>query len=768
MRGLIPAVSLGLLWAAAAAAQEPKPSPTPSPHDETIKREETIVVSASKSETTLINAPATMSVIPEEAIVNAPTQNYGDLLRSVPGMNVIQTSARDFNVTSRQSTSTLTNSQLVLLDGRSVYLDFFGLVLWDFVPTNANDIKQIEVVRGPASAVWGANALTGVINIITKSPREAEGFGATLTGGIFSRSEGSRKDEGSGNSFGGNFSVARAPNDRLSFRLSAGYFDSDPYSRPQGTVPKVPNPLDPSFIVGGGTYPPDQDVLGGYPNNGTKQPKADLRVDQDFTNGGRMTYQGGYSGTTGIVHTGIGPFDIQSNPRSYAAYGKLQYTKGPLKIAGFGNFVDANAINELARDASGQAVVLGFKTQTYDFEIGHSTVLGGKHLLTYGGNARRNNFDITLAPNSEDRSEFGAYLQEEYFVDQWRLTAGVRVDKFGNLDSAFFSPRISLMYKPLKNHSLRVSFNRAFRAPSDINNFLSQETLSPRPIDLRPLGPLLPPPLKPFVATPFFLIVNNVGNPNLKAQSLNAFEFAYTGTVGKTILGFAVYQNDTNSDINFTNLTTLPPALAIANGLKFYSPANPARGLTVTGQPITLPPVLMTVLASIPPQFGGPILLPSVASTYLNFGPVRQRGVELSIDHQVSHDVSAYANYSYQNTPTVLDPDSDQIRYPLTEVNIPAKNRFNAGVSMNASRWIGNVQLSFVDKAYWQDVFNPDFAGFTDSYTLLNATVGARWADGKVTTSIKGTNLLNQTVQQHIYGDIFKIGVVGEVRVFVK
>lgn len=768
MKGLIPAVGLGLLWAVAAAAQEPKPSPSPSPHkeqDQTIKREETIVVSAGKVETTLINAPATMSVIPGDTIVDAPAQNYGDLLRSVPGMNVVQTSARDFNVTSRQSTGTLTNSQLVLLDGRSVYLDFFGLVLWDFVPTNPADIKQIEVVRGPASAVWGANALTGVINIITKSPREAEGFGATLTGGIFDRGVGSRADEGNGKNFGGNFSIARAPNDKLSWRLSAGYFDSDPYSRPQGTVPKISNPLQPSFIVGGGAYPPDRDVLGGYANNGTKQPKADLRVDQDFADGGRMTYQGGYAGTTGIVHTGIGPFDLQSG--SYLAYGKLQYNKGALKIGGFGNFVDADAPNELARGPDGKSVVLGFKTQTYDFEVGHSTVLGGKHLLSYGGNARRNNFDITLAPNSKGRNEFGAYFQEEYFVDQWRLSAGARVDKFGNLTDPFFSPRVSVMYKPLTNHSLRVSFNRAFRAPSDINNYLSQEILV-RLVDLRPLGPLLPPALRPSVATPFFLIVNNIGNPNVKAQSLNAYEFAYTGRVGHTTLGFAVYQNDTTNDINFTNLTTLPLDLALKSGLTFYSAANPARGLTVAGQPITLPPVLMTVLANIPAQFGGPILLPSVASTYLNFGPLRQRGVELSVEHQITHDVSAYANYSYQPTPTVLDPDSDQIRYPLTEINIPAKNRFNAGVSASTGRFIGNAQVSFVDKAFWQDVLNPDFAGFTKSYTLVGATVGARWADGKVVTSIKGTNLLNQTIQQHVYGDILKLGVVGEVRVFVK
>ncbi len=136
---------------------------------------EEVVVTASKAESSLVNAPATMTVVSNETIEASPAQNYGDLLRSVPGLNVIQMSARDINITSRQGTSTLSNSQLALLDGRSIYLDFFGLILWDFVPSNPSDIKQIEVVRGPASAVWGANALTGVVNIITKTPREAAG-----------------------------------------------------------------------------------------------------------------------------------------------------------------------------------------------------------------------------------------------------------------------------------------------------------------------------------------------------------------------------------------------------------------------------------------------------------------------------------------------------------------------------------------------------------------------------------------------------------------
>ena len=129
-------------------------------------------------------------------LASTPAQNYGDLLRSVPGVNVIQLSARDINITSRQGTSTLTNSQLVLLDGRSIYLDFFGIVLWDFLPNNLSDIRQIEVIRGPASAVWGANALTGVVNIITKSPREAPGTTVSLTGGWFSRDAGSSGRQG--------------------------------------------------------------------------------------------------------------------------------------------------------------------------------------------------------------------------------------------------------------------------------------------------------------------------------------------------------------------------------------------------------------------------------------------------------------------------------------------------------------------------------------------------------------------------------------------
>jgi outer membrane receptor protein involved in Fe transport len=331
MKGLIPAVGVALLWAAAAAAQEPKPSPTPSPHDDTVKREEVVVVTASKTETTLVNAPATLSVVTDQQILTSPAQNYGDLLRSVPGLNVIQLSARDIQITSRQSTNTLVNSQLALLDGRSIYLDFFGLVLWDFVPTNPSDIKQIEVVRGPASAVWGANALTGVVNIITKSPREAAaglGTSLTLTGGLMDRDASPvGQDLDTGNVYGGYFSTNQAPNDRWSYRISGGFNHTDAFPRPVGRVPAATHPLDPSVPVGGGA-PPATGAFPAFSNTDTNQPKLDIRVDQEVgTSGGRMTYNAGVAGTKGIIHTGIGPFDIlfDSDKRSYMGYGKIGY-----------------------------------------------------------------------------------------------------------------------------------------------------------------------------------------------------------------------------------------------------------------------------------------------------------------------------------------------------------------------------------------------------------------------------------------------------------
>jgi outer membrane receptor protein involved in Fe transport len=421
-------------------------------------------------------------------------------------------------------------------------------------------------------------------------------------------------------------------------------------------------------------------------------------------------------------------------------------------------------------------VVLGFKTQTYDVEVGNSNVIAGKHILNYGGNLRRNNFDITLAPGAADRTEVGAYFQEEFYVSQFRLAAGIRADKFQNIDHWVASPRLSVMFKPTPDQSLRASYNRAFRAPSVINNYLDQNIFSPSTVDLRPLGVAVPA-LRPLIPQePFYLVVNNFGNRNLKEEHVDALELAYTGTVGRTSFGLAVYQNDINNNINFTTL--LPDAENPQGlpGLAFYSATDPAQGIgATTGRPLTDPltgnpglsPLLMATLGQLPPPFG-PILLPSKVATYLNLGPIRNRGVEASIEHRINSEWVVSGNYSYQADPKVLDPASGQIRFPISEVEVPAKSRFNAAASYSGPRFLGNLNVSYSDKALWNDVLTAPYAGYTDSYTLVNATVGLKFAEGKGQFSLRGVNLLNQKVLQHIYGDLMRISLLAELRFFSK
>ena len=710
--------------------------------------DETIVVSASKLESTLIDAPATMTVLPAHAITASPAQNFGDLLRTVPGVNVIQLSARDINITARQGTSTLATSQLTLLDGRSIYLDFFGLILWDLVPNNTNDIKQIEVVRGPASVVWGANALTGVVNIITKPPREAAGGTVTLTGGGFSRDAGSTEGKGMGGLFGVSGSFAQAPNDRFAYRLSAGFYHSEPLPRPTGRIPLIRDPRDPSKQVGGGAYPVDAEGTFGtaFRNSGTNQPKFDVRVDQEVGGGGRLTYAGGIAGTEGIIYTGLGPYDIQ--PGSMLGYVKTAYTRGALKASVFANFLDADAPNLLLPDpATGRPLHLTFTTQTIDAEIGHATVLNKMHALSYGGNVRRNAFDITLAAGSEDRTELGAYVQDEIFFDRFRFAIGARVDKFGNLDDPAFSPRLAATFKPAPEHALRISYNRAFRSPSVINQFLNVSIVSP--VDLSGLAPLLPPPLQPLVARPFPLIVRAVGSElpigtqpqtPLKEESLSAYEFAYTGTVAqRTTLGFAFYVNDVDDNINFVQLPTNADP---------YTAANPPPNWQ-------LPATVLALMAQ------NRVFLPRTAFTYLNLGPIRNKGLELSVDHRFSREISAFANYSWQAEPDILD---DPNPHPTDELSFPPTHRFNLGGSFSGSRIVGSLNVNYSDGAFWSDVLNSPFHGFTKSFTMVNGSIGYRWLGGRVTTTLKSTNLFNKKFQQHVFGDILTRQVVAEMR----
>ena len=714
-RGIAMVIALALAGSTVAFAQagsQPPPQPPPKPETPPVY-EEQVVVTASKVEQQLVNAPATVSVVTSDVIQSTPATNYAELFRSVPGVNLTQTSARDFNITMRGATSTLATSTLALLDGRSLYLDFFGFVAWDLLPVNPNELRQIEVIRGPASAVWGANAMNGVVNFISKTPRELNGNSATITFGAFDRDTTKGEKLGRGSLFGINATHARAVNDRWAYKISAGGYTQDAFARPTGAIPN-------------GLTPPTQ-----YPrftNQGTTQPKLDTRFDYEAPEGKyKLVFAGGYSGTDGIFHTGIGPFD---GTGVGVGYGTVRYSRNALKVNFFTNLLNGDASGLLAIGLDGKPILFKFNTRTYDVELGNITTVGTRNVVSYGGNVRFNTFDLSIAPRGDNRTELGGYLQDEIFLnDHVRLSLGARLDKFDNIADPVFSPRATLILKPAANHAVRVSFNKAFRSPSLINNYL--ETAIVNQLNLGAINPALN-------GVNYNFPVRAIGNESLTEESTQSFEVGYTGVVrNRATVSAAVYFTTNHDEIFFTQTGR-------------YRASAPPPGWPLPAVVLELlPPACVTAVCTT----GG---LPSEFS-YRNLGTVKNKGVELGVDGAVTQALNVFANYSFQAEP---EPD-----FSLSEVNLPPQNRFNVGMSYNEGHFLGNVSVSYVGEATWQDVLDARFSGPTDAFTQVNGAFGVKFARDKVTATIKAINLTNEEIQSHVFGDIVKRQVIGELRV---
>jgi outer membrane receptor protein involved in Fe transport len=216
-----------------------------------------------------------------------------------------------------------------------------------------------------------------------------------------------------------------------------------------------------------------------------------------------------------------------------------------------------------------------------------------------------------------------------------------------------------------------------------------------------------------------------LGNETLDAEIIDAFEVGYTGDISSRVtLTASAYHQTTKGLIEL-----LPSAL--------YTPASPPPGW----------PLPVEALAAIP--------LPAQL-TYINSGSVRDRGFEVGLTGTIRHGVSAYANYSWQDTPRV------EAAIPLV-VNQPPRHRVNLGASLQQGRFMADVSASIVGDAFWVDV--QPFAGTTDGYGMLNAAAGVRFPRQNARLMLKGINLTNKAIQQHIFGDILRRRVSVELQV---
>jgi outer membrane receptor protein involved in Fe transport len=671
-----------------------------------------VVVTASKFEEEVVNAPATATVISEQAIRHSLSQNVADLLRSVPGMNVIQTSAREFNVAGRTASGVLPSAQLALIDGRTIYDDWSGSIAWDGLPMNLDEVGQVEVIRGPASAVWGANAMNGVINIITKPPREMLGTTFALGIGTFNRSVG-EADSGRGSLYYVNATHAQVLSDRWAFKIAGGAYTQDPFARPEGMIP---NPYHMTYPL--------------FDNKGTTQANLDARTDNDLPDGKQhFSFSGGYGSSGGIMYGGLGPWKI--HPGSMKSYGKVDYVRGALRITGYTNISSATFTNLLLVDPAGQPIQGEAKTHTYDIEFGNSSMVQAKHLISYGGNFRHAGFDSSLTPGGNGRNEGGVYFQDEILASKhFRWVVGARIDKFDNLKGVVLSPRTTLLVKALPDQTFRVSYNRAYMAPSVMMNYWQSLFLSG--IDLGLIDPQLS-------GNYFAYPVNVVGNRDLKEQSLNAYEVGYTALIakGRASLGASFYINDSKGD--------------------FYTPQTDSYTSQAPPPGWPLPPFVLDALIAAN-AFGPGLGLPSLY-TYGNRGRVRNKGLELSADAALNRHITGFANYSWQARP-------ESRSFDVSALNQPPAHRFNAGIRFDYKRYLGNVSVGYVGSAQWNDVLGVLYGGPTKAYTAVNADAGVRWGRGqKYMAVVKVSNLTNTPIQNHLFGDILKRQISGEFRV---
>jgi hypothetical protein len=146
--------------------------------------------------------------------------------------------------------------------------------------------------------------------------------------------------------------------------------------------------------------------------------------------------------------------------------------------------------------------------------------------------------------------------------------------------------------------------------------------------------------------------------------------------------------------------------------------------------------------------------------TYLNKGRLKTSGIEAGVEGVLAKGVNAYANYSWQG-----EPKPSGTNFTLADVNQPPTNRFNAGINVSQGVFLGDLSVTYQDRAFWKDVLNPLFIGWTNAFTITNGSAGIKWAGGRVVTTLKVNNIFNRVMQQHVFGDIIKRQIVGEARI---
>ena len=389
------------------------------------------VTSVSRREQKSSQVAAALFVISQEDIRRSGALNIPDLLRMVPGLDVAQINANTWAISARGFNHQFADKLLVLIDGRAVYTPTVGGVNWDTQDVPLEDIERIEVIRGPGATVWGANAVNGVINVITKQAKDTQGVLLTAGGGTQDKALGTAQ-------YGGKIA------EDASYRVFTKYLDH--------------NDLP--------------DLTGRLTNDGWHLLHGGFRVDGGLSGNDSMTAQGDiYSGSEGAMIGHIASF----SPPENVIVPRLADLSGG-NILGRWNHVLANGPDTTVQVYFDRYIRLGpstFETRnTADFDFQQHQRLGSRQELVWGAGYRRSadqiggTIDGAFVPADQTLDLFNAFVQDEITLAPERvfLTLGTKLEH-KSISGFEIEPTIRVSWTPSARDTLWVAVAEAARTP---------------------------------------------------------------------------------------------------------------------------------------------------------------------------------------------------------------------------------------------------------------------------------------------------------------
>lgn len=413
-----------------------------------------IVVTVSRTEEHASAAPATVTVIDATHVEEEPTTTPTDHARDAPGVDVATTGIIQSHIVTRGFNGVFSGALLVLTDYRFDLVPSLRVNTPWLIPTTNTDIDRIEVVLGPAAALYGPNAASGVLQIFTKSPFDSPG--TTVSAGAISRSGNATGAAGGG----GMMSLRHAATlgTRFGYKLTAQYLAGTDWRERDSAEATARR----SLIASGFD---STRILVGRRDFDVSRWSAEGEVQFRPAEGWEIAVNAGRTHAGRAIElTGVGAAQVRDWSLDHY---QARVRRGELFAQAFLNVNDAGSTFLLR---SGNPIV--DRSHMFVAQLQNATDVGTRETFTYGIDAQRTDPRTggTIDGRFEDDdtvNEIGGYLQSETHLTP-RLDAilSARVDRNDRLPTAVFSPRAAIVFRPADEHVVRLTFNRAFETPT--------------------------------------------------------------------------------------------------------------------------------------------------------------------------------------------------------------------------------------------------------------------------------------------------------------